>query len=213
MAGILKKVDNYADFSTYPSNCLSKMYALCLSLFGSYNNTIDLVAYKQQNILSHSFEIWKSEVREPTWLCSGESPLLRYKEPTRRVLSRKREKSLSNLFEKATNSTYEDSSLLTNYLPKSPLLNAIILGFNFNIRNWDWHKHSVHNTPQTSIYLVVVWVLYQHQSPPPIFVILVFTIRLQQILISYKLRCTQKTKETKTKPTTITATKNRCGPK
>ena len=49
-----------------------KVHCLCLGCC----NKIDWVAYKQHKFISYSSEGWKSKIRLPAQLGSGESPLL-----------------------------------------------------------------------------------------------------------------------------------------
>ena len=49
--------------------------ACCLAISGSYNSTIDFMAFKQQKFISHISTTWKSEIRVPKWQDSDESPL------------------------------------------------------------------------------------------------------------------------------------------
>lgn len=80
------------------------------------------MAYKQQKVIAQNSRSWKSKIRLPAWLVSGESPLLGCRlltSPYILTWQQRQGVSLRPLYE-GTNSMYEGSTLIT-YSPTKGL--------------------------------------------------------------------------------------------
>ena len=87
------------------------------------------MAYKKQTFISHSSGGWKSKIKAPTDLVSGESspPGSRTFSPCRHMTGGKG--AFLGFLDKGTDSIYKALSSQPNHFPKAPPLNNPHIGY------------------------------------------------------------------------------------